>query len=187
MEKKIFKNAIKAQLKDLVSCNKFTCDLATDETVILLQGLYDRSQDFIKFITGKYSRDTEAQLLLSEIPDVSDISYGNKADIVIFDLEGRVVGVIDLLMGYPERTTLSIGLLLIDPAYRGTGLGSELFEQCLSLTKKEFALRKVSLIVQEANAAALRFWQRKNFSLISSRNCNKTGQTEFIMELALTL
>ena len=83
-----------------------TSDLAA------LQALHLRCADFVEMTTGHPPRDDEAARLLAVVP-----AGKIPADKQVLGLhrDGEMVGVIDLLRGYPSPTDWYIGLFLSLP------------------------------------------------------------------------
>jgi len=80
-------------------------------------------------------------------------------------VEQQVVGVVDLLRGYPTPDTGFIGLLALDPAVRGRGLG----RQAEALIVKRLGTPKVRLAVNFVNPQAKGFWQACGYRVIAER------------------
>ena len=76
----------------------------------------------------------------------------------------ELVGVVELLAGYPGPTEWYIGLLLLRPDRRGAGAGSAIWEHLRQRMIQEGAT-SVRLIVQQQNPRARRFWERQGFAL----------------------
>ena len=76
--------------------------------------------------------------------------------------EGRLVGIYDLILGYPKPNTWWIGELMLEPAARGRELGREIVDR-IAAQAEAAGVRIFWLSVHEQNEPALRFWSRLGF------------------------
>jgi GNAT superfamily N-acetyltransferase len=121
-----------------------------------------RCADFTRLIEGREPAPHDGRQVLTDAPP--DLPPGDK-----FVLGARspagLIGVVDLLRGYPAAPTWWIGLLLLEPDVRGAGLGREIVEALADWAAGEGAA-SLQLGVQSQNEAGLRFWRRQGFELI---------------------
>lgn len=80
-------------------------------------------------------------------------------------VQDEVVGVVDLLKGYPTPDTGFIGLLVLDPAVRGQGLGRQVEAQIV----RRLGTAKVRLAVNFVNPRAKEFWASCGYRVIGER------------------
>lgn len=90
-----------------------------------------------------------------------DFSAGNKLVIGVYD-GAALIGAADLLRGYPEPSIWYIGLLLLTPARRGSGLGGAVYAALRDWARRQGAAA-IRLAVQVENTDGLRFWMRQGF------------------------
>ena len=81
-----------------------TSDLAA------LQALHLRCADFVEATTGHPPRDNEAARLLAGLPPGKTVADKQLLGLI---REGEMIGVVELLRGYPQATDWYLGLLLI--------------------------------------------------------------------------
>lgn len=74
----------------------------------------------------------------------------------------RLIGVVGVAAGYEFPTDWWIGLMLIDPALRGRGIGAAVF-QALAEKARTDGVLMVKLSVLTANPRARAFWERQGF------------------------
>jgi len=78
-------------------------------------------------------------------------------------MEGpAMVGMMALVEGYEFHDDWWIGLLLLDPAFRGQGIGHRVVTQ-IKAEAKSRDVAMIKLAVLDANPRALKFWQREGF------------------------
>lgn len=75
----------------------------------------------------------------------------------------RLAAVLDLLEGFPEPGVLWIGLLMVDAAWQGKGLGSALVDRLAALAKAQ-GFSALRLACAKGNRQAQRFWQQHGFA-----------------------
>lgn len=72
-------------------------------------------------------------------------------------------GIADLAFGYPEPADAYVGLLLLDPAARGLGLGHAMVNELAARAQARGATRLlVAVLAQNPRGAA--FWRREGFA-----------------------
>jgi GNAT superfamily N-acetyltransferase len=83
----------------------------------------------------------------------------------LFGIErkGELIGVADLLQGFPAAGEWYIGLLLLHPDRRSEGLGARACAAALAWIRAEGGVA-VRLIVQQQNPRARAFWERQGFA-----------------------
>ncbi|WP_022703937.1 GNAT family N-acetyltransferase [Pseudorhodobacter ferrugineus] len=74
-----------------------------------------------------------------------------------------LLGFIEMSFGYPEATDAYIGLLMLDNAARGGGIGPQLLAEATARARAKGARRQL-MAVLEANPKAKAFWQREGFA-----------------------
>jgi RimJ/RimL family protein N-acetyltransferase len=157
---------------------------AADETD--LQDLLLRASDYTELLTGEpVGSDDAAELLVDTPPGKSP------EDKWIFGIypvgDSKLIGVIDMVADHPVNGTWFLGLMLLDPEYRGSGFGEEIVNSLFAwLAERD--VHGVRIGVVEHNQGALRFWKRMGFCEIDRRPPMLFGQREsavFVMEREL--
>ncbi|MBN9542887.1 MAG: GNAT family N-acetyltransferase [Alphaproteobacteria bacterium] len=140
----------------------------------LLQKFIDKFDDF--FIKCEGIKGC-AENILEALPTNKKLE--DKICIATFENE-NITSFIDLILEYPEKDTITIGYLLVNPEMRGKNIGStivKLLNEC-AIAENYFRLR---CIVQENNQNALNFWQKNGFR-IELENTNALNIKEFVLE-----
>lgn len=125
-----------------------------------VQDLYARCSDYHVLEEGIPTRPGAAEHLLTALPPGKQPA--DKYVLGIYAPEGALVGVLDLIRDFPGRNEWWLGLLMLDPGARASGLGKRLYR---GTTRAITGLggTAVHLGVLEQNAAAERFWRRQGF------------------------
>ena len=87
-----------------------------------LQALFGRAADYFELATGRGPAPDEAERAFVGGPPSKAVS--DKRTIGIFDRAGTLVGIVDAIPDFPADGTCTIGMLLLDPAERGRGVGA---------------------------------------------------------------
>ncbi len=117
--------------------------------------------DFFELVEGQPGGTTTADEILGPLP--SHVATGTKR-VVGVEREQRLVGVVEILEGFPGPNEWQIGLLLISPRVRGTGLGTDTWLGAGSWISRQGG-KLVRLVVQKQNPAARRFWEKHGFNV----------------------
>lgn len=86
-----------------------------------LQALFERATDYFEVATGQPPAADEAARAYVAGPPSKQVT--DKRTIGIFTGNDALVGVLDALTDWPDAGTWTMGMLLLDPAHRGKGLG----------------------------------------------------------------
>ena len=146
----------------------------------LVQALLERCADYIELVAG-----------LSPSPELTHDLYtllpagkGDEDKILlgIFAGPGELVGLLDAVRDYPAHGVWFLGLLLLEPARRGQGLGEKIY-RAFEQWAKILEAQSICLSVAQQNEQAYRFWQRLGFEEIERRPPELFGAKESIFIL----
>ncbi|MCL2463347.1 MAG: GNAT family N-acetyltransferase [Defluviitaleaceae bacterium] len=87
---------------------------------------------------------------------------------------GEIVAVLDLLRGYPEKSIVWIGLLMVRGGLHGMGIGGEIAEAVAGAAKAA-GYEAIQLGVMENNAPGLGFWRKHGFGKIRESEMERNG------------
>ena len=125
-----------------------------------VQALYERCSDYHELEEGIPTRPGAAEHMLAALPPGKDAA--DKYVLGIHTPDGRLVGVLDLMRDYPEPGNWFLGLLMLDPDVRASGLGGRIYRSAAQALAGR-GCTAVYLAVLEQNTAAERFWRRQGF------------------------
>ncbi|CAM3342954.1 N-acetyltransferase domain-containing protein [Streptococcus pluranimalium] len=73
----------------------------------------------------------------------------------------KLIAVLDLVEGYPSEEKAFIGLFMLDKAYQGKGLGSQLIVELLESLMRQFKILRLGYVA--TNSPAKAFWEKQGF------------------------
>lgn len=112
-----------------------------------------------------------------------DVDRENKYYIGFFEKE-KLVAVMDLILGYPERNAAFIGLFMMRKSKQGQGIGSSIVSDCAGLLRNQ-GYQKIRLAYAKGNPQSERFWKKNGFEH-TGEEMEKDGYTAVLMERILT-
>ncbi|MES2341410.1 MAG: GNAT family N-acetyltransferase [Pseudomonadota bacterium] len=157
--------------------------LVSGSAVEELQDLLERCEDFEVLVTGHPPDPHAARDLLTEVPP--DHPLRDKFVVGVWTEQG-LTAAIDLLRDFPQPHVWYLGLLLVAPDARGSGLGERILE-ALKTWVRGHGGRAIRLVVQDQNPAALRFWLRHGFVQIGTAAQELMDRTNQVARLELRL
>ena len=75
---------------------------------------------------------------------------------------GRLLAVLDLIDGYPDKRTAYIGFFMVDGRESGQGRGSAILAELVDCLKRR-GLSRLRLAYDEENPQARHFWIKQGF------------------------
>ncbi len=160
-------------------------DLLTEDDGPELDALLFRCADFIRLTEGRDPAPGDGRLLLEELPEAApDVE---KMVLGLYD-GPCLIGVMDLLKDYPAPGVWYLGLMLIEPERRRSGIGAALLGALEDWIAGKGG-RALRLGVVEQNAAGHRFWAREGFRDVGTveQDLGAFRRTVLRMERALPI
>ena len=125
-----------------------------------LQALFERVADYFVIATGSAPAPDEAERAYVAGPPTKAVH--DKRVLGVFGPDGALVGVLDALTGWPDPSTWSIGLLVVDPAHRGRGLGTATLDAFEAWAATQGARRLRTAVVAH-HGPGVRFLERHGY------------------------
>jgi ribosomal protein S18 acetylase RimI-like enzyme len=127
-----------------------------------LQRTMESDEGFAVGVTGHPPGPADAQSTLMFVPEAR--SPDDKAAFGIW-ADDQLVGILDLPLRYPDEEIVYVGLLLVDRARQGQGIGTA---ACQALDREVATrwpwARRLRLSVVRTNDQVLGFWRRMGFA-----------------------
>ncbi|WP_405162827.1 GNAT family N-acetyltransferase [Nocardia sp. NBC_01499] len=102
-------------------------DLVPEDEAAVLE-VFAASEDWFVAETGQPSAPGDVQSLYYVLPEGSDL---DDKVLLVIEVDGRVVGMIDAVQRYPHPQAISLGLFVIRPEFRRRGLGRAVVDALL--------------------------------------------------------
>ena len=146
--------------------------------------MFDLCADYVLLETGEGPNEATVAKYFDDIPKGVPL---NKALKLGMFSDGRMVGLLDLVCGYPNDDDWYIGLLLIAPVARNRGFGKRVVDRIVQAGSAR-KVKRVLLAVLEENTAGRAFWSREGFSVHRGTPARVVGQkTHVLYELVREL
>lgn len=135
--------------------------MATHENISHVQAVLEATPRYSIAISGKTTpSDAGASVFTSRPPRCSE---ENKWVLGVMRGE-EMIGVIDLIRGYPQPAVAYVGLLAIKETHQRQGLGRAAFREVEKLIATWQECERLRLSIVRTNPAAIRFWSALGFS-----------------------
>ena len=126
-----------------------------------LQRLLEETPTYAELITGYPPEAETAKGLLNALPP--EMTHDSKY-LYGFMIDGlEMIGCADVIRGWPTANTALIGLLLLDEAHRGIGLGRSAYHLVEAKVQRWPEIDALRTSVVRRNDAVLPFWRRMGF------------------------
>ncbi|MDX2591522.1 MULTISPECIES: GNAT family N-acetyltransferase [Streptomyces] len=117
--------------------------------------------DYFVAATGSTALPADVQSLYYSLPDGADFAGKH---LLVLEHEDRPVGLVDAVEGHPEPATCSVGLFLVGPHARGTGLGLRAARYLLREAAGR-GTRRVTATCPEGWTTGIAFLRRLDFDV----------------------
>lgn len=140
-----------------VVVRRIDADAPTEAAV---QALHERSADYVHRLWGLPPDPNSGVDFFVRLPPGK--SAADKCTLGVFD-DPAMVGCIDLVRGWPDEATATIGLLLLEPAARGRGVGRQAFAAIEDQARVWPEITQLRAVVIASNDVARPFWEHLGF------------------------
>ncbi|MFX1519987.1 MAG: GNAT family N-acetyltransferase [Promethearchaeota archaeon] len=153
---------------------------ATKEDFVTLRQMFNKVVKEKRFLPTLY--EIEVEEVESEWFDLRHQNF-----IIVAEIQGEIVGQVQLERLDDDATqhVCEIGII-IDPDYRGKGVGSALLKKGID-TAKHLGFEKIILSVFSTNEIALTLYKKFGFKEIGRRNKQFRIENEYIDEILMEL
>ncbi len=134
---------------------------ASGQHAAQIQACFEGAPDYFARTEGRPPGADAAVQLLAD----AEVDDRRKVFALVPRAGGPAVGVLDLLLDYPEPRTAQIGLLLFREACQGLGYGKET-TAAVEAALARAGYRALRLSVVDENTDAKIFWERLGFAIV---------------------
>lgn len=135
--------------------------IGTPGDLLEVQRVLESAPDYANAIQGVPFDALEATRTFTELPPGVDPSAKTVLGVYSND---ELVGVVDLIDGFPVATTAMLGLLLIAGTHHRRGLGTRVVHAVEDLVTSWGTCDRIRIGIVRANAPAFAFWEAVGYS-----------------------
>jgi GNAT superfamily N-acetyltransferase len=139
--------------------------------------LLERCADYLDLVAGLPPSPALAHDLFTAVPP--EKGYEDKILLGIWAEPAKLIGLLDAVRDYPAQGTWFLGLLMLEPAQRKQGEGTQIY-RAFEQWAKTLGAKEIRLSVAQQNEAALRFWQRLSFLELERKPPEMFGAKESV-------
>lgn len=169
-------------MQDILLENGYTISLLGQSDYSAVTALNQRCADHYLLHNGRVPREDDTSEIFLELPPGKD--YPDKFVLGVFSAEKTLVGIIDLICNYKSEEEWTLGLMLLDPAQRGKGLGRTVHTAIIAWAKARGAT-SFRLGVIEDNLKGQKFWSSLGYKKISEKNMRFDDETKRVNVMSL--
>lgn len=150
----------------------------------LVDAFFQESADYITLERGEGPGPEVTHEFFTDAPPGCDPAASLRLG--LFD-GARLIALAETGFGYPEQDDAFIGLMIVAPAARGTGVGPHLLAH-IETEARARACKALYLAVLEANPRGRGFWERAGFTTkLTDRPVTLGSKTQMARRMGKTL
>jgi GNAT superfamily N-acetyltransferase len=152
----------------------------TEDEVPQVGMLLERCADYLDLVAGLPPSPALAHNLFTAVPP--EKGYEDKILLGVWAEPAKLVGLLDVVRDYPTQGVWFLGLLLLEPAQRRQGDGTQIY-RAFEQWAKTLGAKEIRLSVAQQNEVALRFWRRLGFTELEHKPPERFGAKESVFIL----
>lgn len=164
---------------DSPSCVGASFRLYAPSDASAYQSLFESDPAYFVMTQGEPPTPEETHNTVTELPPGK--THDDKFVYGLFDTANRLIGVIDLVRGYPEPDIWFLGLIFLAKHTRGQGLGTRVLD-ALSTHVRNHGGAKLRLGVVDANPAKA-LYARVGFEFVYARTREVAGSRQITLSV----
>ena len=131
-----------------------------------VQSLFESDPRYFEIVQGAPAAPDEAEILFADLPPGK--SQDDKFVYGVFEKEGKIAAILDLVRGYPEPDIWYLGLIFVAPEFRDKRLGSRLIDLlCVYVSGQGGKALRLGVVRTNTRARAL--YDRLGFRFVVER------------------
>jgi len=137
---------------------QYDCIPITEDNYIIVREVFDTNPEYFQLF-GEIADDQSILKSMHTVPE--GFGFADKL-FIAFCQDSETIAAIDLLVGYPDKDTVWLGLFLMHGNIRGKGVGTTIVNGIIHAAQSD-GFDNIQLGVMEANTGAVRFWKKMGF------------------------
>ncbi len=146
----------------------------SEEDIAQVQRVLEEAPNYCINVSGKPASPEDGKELFTSIAPGKD--YKDKFVFGIY-LNDDMIGCIALLRGFPDKSTVMLGLLLLSEKHQRKGSGMQVHNKLEEIIKDWGNFEKIRIGVLVSNQEVLPFWDKMGYTEVS-RKPYKHGDIE---------
>lgn len=131
-----------------------------------VQNILEEAPDYSQAISGTIPGNKAGQSTFEALPD--NFNRCNKHVLGVY-LNQKLIGVIDLLIGFPTQDKAHIGLLLLSEQFQDAGHGKHTYQELERYIRQFTQIKTIRLSYVETNAKVFHFWNKQGFQVTGEK------------------
>jgi RimJ/RimL family protein N-acetyltransferase len=150
-----------------------------------IDDLAQRCADYTLMLTGEPPNHDSSADFFAAVPGGRTLD--DMLKLGVFDHAGKLIGLVDIARDHPAAGMWYLGLLLIDPAKRGQGIGAAVVRGVREEAARSGATSLMLSVVAE-NERARKFWTSQGFAVTRELPPKRFGRKHHVRrEFVLTV
>ncbi|WP_234123737.1 GNAT family N-acetyltransferase [Clostridium hydrogenum] len=143
--------------------NNYEIKILGLDKIISVYNLCVACSDYYILSDGVKPTNEDAKEIFAELPP--DKNYEDKFVFGVFNNKEMLVGIVDIVRNFPEDGEWMIGLMILEPKERGSGLGKET-HNAIAQWSKQLGAKTLRIGVIEENYNGIKFWTKLGYEEI---------------------
>ncbi|EUJ33822.1 GNAT family acetyltransferase [Listeria floridensis FSL S10-1187] len=156
----------------------------TKKDAALAEEVCQKSEDYFLMEQGRAATLADAEGIISDLPEGK--TRFDKFVIAILDDNEEAIGLVDVLADFPRKGQWMIGLLLLVPEVRQTGMGRVL-HQVIKEWAEDGGADSLRIGVLKENSNAREFWEHLGYQFDSEKETIVGGKKHLVDVLTLAI
>lgn len=147
-----------------------TIKILNEDDIKYIQNLCEQCADYYLLDNDCIAGENEARNILDALPP--NKTFDDQYNFGLFDENHEMIGLVNIIDGYPEENIWMLGLMLISPKQRKKGVGKYFHQEMIQFAKSKDG-KEIRVAVLEDNKNALEFWQSQGYKFIKESSSDR--------------
>ena len=170
-------------MQEIILENGFVIKRLSESDRAEVSVLCIRCEDYYQLHCGILPAEKEVDEIFRDLPPGKD--YDDKFVLGVYDSSNNLSGVLDIIRNYVVEGEWTIGLMLLEPAVRGSGLG-KMIHNALKEWAKGLDANTFRIGVIEENMNGQAFWAAMEYKKVKDVSMTFEEKTHTVNVMTLT-